>query len=104
MRVPQRSLGRSCQPMEWRDRIRSRFSCGSTRLAGESVYEGLMQLTLMLYLPHSAARRLVSMTTPALAVQYATLALAMLADIEAILMILPRPFAIIALAAALPAR
>src|ERR1035437_167921 len=31
-----------------------------------------MQLTLMLYEPHSAARRLLSATTPAFAEQYAT--------------------------------
>ena len=47
----------------------SRFSCGSRRRAGDSVYEGLMQLTLILYFPYSAASRFVSITTPALAEQ-----------------------------------
>src|ERR1035437_3571226 len=59
-----------------------------------------MQLTLMLYEPHSAARRLLSATTPAFAEQYATFALAMWADIDAMLMILPRPPFIMASASA----
>ena len=44
----------------------------------------------MLYFAHSTAR-LVSITTPAFAARYATLALATMAEIDAVLMILPRP-------------